>query len=252
MSSRGAVLFLLPHHDDEVFCAGHIARALSERRTVRLLWVTAGGSATARRRDAEGEAARYVLGLTGAGARSLGLPDQGALDHLDAVLQEARCCLADLRTAAPDGPAVVVFVPAYEGGHPDHDAVNLAAARLARGAPDVRVFEFPLYRRAGLGIATQAPRSPAEGAGYAALWLSRQARVLRRALVEANTTQLWSTVPLLGLGALSGRGRVELARPLPDHDYLEPPGPRPLLYELFTRRRFDEFRAAATRSPTRP
>ena len=36
-------LFLLAHHDDEVFCAGHLRRALAAGGSVRLLWATAGG-----------------------------------------------------------------------------------------------------------------------------------------------------------------------------------------------------------------
>jgi len=43
----------------------------------------------------------------------------------------------------------------------------------------------------------------------------------------------------------TGRGRAEPSRPLPAHDYTRPPHSRALLYELYTRRRFGEFRAAA-------
>jgi LmbE family N-acetylglucosaminyl deacetylase len=34
-------LFLLAHHDDEVFCAAHLRRALTGGGDVRLLWATA-------------------------------------------------------------------------------------------------------------------------------------------------------------------------------------------------------------------
>ena len=34
-------LFLLAHHDDEVFCAAHLRRALADGESVRLLWATA-------------------------------------------------------------------------------------------------------------------------------------------------------------------------------------------------------------------
>ena len=42
-----------------------------------------------------------------------------------------------------------------------------------------------------------------------------------------------------------GRRRREPSRLLPAHEYTRPPQRRPLLYELYTRRRFEEFRAAS-------
>ena len=55
----------------------------------------------------------------------LGLPDQHAVEHLDRLEAEAAGLL--------DG-VTEVYVTAWEGGHPDHDAMNLVAARLrARG-----------------------------------------------------------------------------------------------------------------------
>jgi hypothetical protein len=51
------------------------------------------------------------------------------------------------------------------------------------------------------------------------------------------------------LGAIAAaRGTLsqEPVRMLPAHDYLRPPGGRPL-YEFYTRRRYSQFRAAAER-----
>ena len=59
----GGTLFLLAHHDDEVFCAGHLRRALPAPGTSGLLWATAGGLAPARRRLAEGARVLRLLGL---------------------------------------------------------------------------------------------------------------------------------------------------------------------------------------------
>ena len=129
----GHALFLLAHHDDEVFCAGCIAGALRQGRQVRLLWATAGGLAPRRRRQREGETVSRMLGLAPEAHRSLGLPDQGALDHLVPIGD----ALQDMLDGV-DG----VFVPAYEGGHPDHDAVNLVAARVCAGGPLVHEFSL--------------------------------------------------------------------------------------------------------------
>jgi hypothetical protein len=69
---------------------------------------------------------------------------------------------------------------------------------------------------------------------------------VRRRLVRANASQaLVSLLPLLALAWAQGRGRAEPSRPLPVHDYARPPHEGALLYELYTRRRFAGFRAAA-------
>lgn len=228
----GAALFLFPHHDDEVFCTGPLSAALRQGRDVRILWVTAGGTAPARRRVREGEAALRAMRAE-VTHRSLGLPDQGMLDHLP----EVAAALTDMLRGATDA-----YVPAYEGGHPDHDAANLAAARVARGR--VRVHEFSLYRRAPLRDCVKAP-FPGEPGPRERFRLDRRARQLRRRLVLANLSQFPELLLLAAGALLGGRLSLEPLRDLPEHDYQCPPFGRPPLYEVYTRRRFEEFRSAA-------
>jgi LmbE family N-acetylglucosaminyl deacetylase len=229
----GGVLFLLAHHDDEVFCAGALERARRQGRRVRLLWATAGGFAPAGRRRREGQTVARLLGLAADEHVSLGLPDQGALEHLS----EIGAALRDLL----DGVTGVV-VPAYEGGHPDHDAVNLVAARVCAGGPPVD--EFSLYCRAGGGVAFKRLFAAEPGPPERFL-LDRPAIRLRRELIRANASQWPELAALGGLAAAQGRWKTEPLRRLPQHDYgREPGGERPL-YEVYTRRRFAEFRTAA-------
>ena len=128
--SRGVTLLLLAHHDDEVFCAGHAAAALAAGGRLLVLWATAGGLAPARLRRWEGRGALRALGLAEADGIDLGFGDQHALHHIHEIAAVAGTLV---RNAAPG--EVRVLVPAYEGGHPDHDAVNAAAALLRHGAP---------------------------------------------------------------------------------------------------------------------
>jgi len=239
----GTALFVLAHHDDEVFCAGHLLRALRAGRAVRLLWATAGGLAPAARRSLEGERVSRLLALAPVDCRDLRLPDQQALRHVTRIAAAA----GDLLGPAA-GPAPLLYVPAYEGGHPDHDAVNLASAVVRARRPEVDAREFPLYRRGRAGLSVQSPR-PAAGTPprpYEILKLDAAALTLRRRLVRANASQaLPSLLPLLALAWVQGRGRAEPSRPLPDHDYARPPHDGALLYEFYTRRRFGGFRAAA-------
>jgi len=250
-------LFLLAHHDDEVFCAGHLRRALDGGGRVRLLWATAGGLAPARSRLAEGARVLDVLSLPTSAAVDLGLPDQHAVEHVGAIAREVGRLLdeghrgGDRRDGDDRDGDAVVYVPAYEGGHPDHDAVNLAAALAVAARPGLQAVEFPLYRRGPFGLTVQQP-SPAAGTSperCVVLPLSDSDLALRHALARANASQFVpSLLPLLALARWAGRGRAEPARPLPAHDYARPPHPGRLLYELYTPWRFARWRAAAERS----
>ncbi len=239
-------LFVLAHHDDEVFCAGRLRRALAAGDEVRLLWATAGGLAPARRRLAEGQRVLEALDLPASAANDLQLRDQHAVEHVEVIAREVGRMLDDGRSGCGAGDTVV-YVPAYEGGHPDHDAVNLAAALVAQARPGLRVVEFPLYRRGALGLAVQSS-SPAAGTSqerYVVLALGDEDLALRRELARANASQLApSVVPLLALARWAGRGRAEPARPLPAHDYTAPAHDGRLLYELYTPWRFAAWRTA--------
>jgi LmbE family N-acetylglucosaminyl deacetylase len=228
----GSILFLLAHHDDEVFCAGCLERARRQGRRILLLWATAGGFAPAGRRRREGLAVAGLLGLAADEHVSLGLPDQGATDHLPEIAKALRSLLCGVSG---------VYVPAYEGGHPDHDAVNLVAARVCGAGPPVN--EFSLYCRQSRGVAVKRLFAAEPGPPERFL-LDRPALELRRSLIRANASQLPELAALGGLAAAEGRWKTEPVRRLPDHDYgREPGGERPL-YESYTRRRFREFRAA--------
>jgi len=231
----GAALFLLAHHDDEVFCAGALGAALAAGRRIRILWATAGGLAPAARRLSEGRRVQRLLALPDADVHMLGLPDQHAVDHLGLLEREAASLM--------DGVAKV-FVTAWEGGHPDHDAMNLVAARLRARAGDAGTrpafFEFGLYRRGRGGLAVKTPVLDAEPV------LDASGLALRRALVHADSSQ-W---PSLGVLALAGRlqhtWETEPVRELPPaRDYSLPPAPEPMLYRLYTRWDFAAFRRAA-------
>jgi LmbE family N-acetylglucosaminyl deacetylase len=240
----GASLFLLAHHDDEVFCAGALAAALAARRRVKLLWATAGGLAPAARRLSEGRSVQRLLALPDADVRLLGLPDQHAVEHLDRLEAE----VAGMMDGVEE-----VYVTAWEGGHPDHDTMNLVAARLqaraagmdgasgtalADGTP--RFFEFGLYRRGGSGLAVKTPFWPAETP------LDASALALRRALIRADSSQWPFLGALAAVGRLQRTWLTEPLRELPaDRDYSLPPAPEPLLYRLYTRWNFARFRRTA-------
>ena len=95
----GPAVFALAHHDDEVFCAGHLHRALREGRSIRLLWATSGGLASPRRRLAEGEhVQRYYAGPGGL-AGPTGCPIKGPCSGwISSPTSSRRCWTRALRT----------------------------------------------------------------------------------------------------------------------------------------------------------
>lgn len=144
-SDTPVALFLFAHQDDEF---GVFARIEQERlagRRVCCVYITDGaGTAGPDRRDAESRAVLQRLGVAPQDilfvGRQLSIGD-GHL-HLHAGV------MADWLGAFLDThPAIsTCFVPAWEGGHPDHDMLHGIAVQLlaARGRLAL-VWQYPLY-----------------------------------------------------------------------------------------------------------
>lgn len=145
-----------------------------------------------------------------------------------------------------------VYVPAFEGGHPEHDAVNFAAWEAA-GLQGIEVYEFPIYHATkrrlwnrlpvfghmlpGIGDTRVKPLTPRETRFKRMLWkVYRSQRPLFDVLLRA-----------------SGDGphvfTTEETRLLPLRDYMKPPHDRPLLYEMHPDMpySFEEFSSAIRR-----
>lgn len=140
MSSR-TILVALSHPDDELGCAGTIARHAASGDHVVLVWLTRGGMTEAlgelpvaeveRRRTEHGMAAARILGCEG---RFLDFPDTALAVTREAVVEVAQL-IAEVR---PD--AVLTWGDAWVRGmrHPDHQATGqivrdaVTLARLSR------------------------------------------------------------------------------------------------------------------------
>ena len=220
------ILVLSPHPDDEVVgAATGIRRARAAGAEVFLLHLTTGLPALAaswpwerrghsRRvalRRSEAQAAAVALGATLAGTGDR--PSRTLKDDLPAARREV---LAVLERLAIDR----LWVPAYEGGHADHDAANGLAATLV-GA--VAVWEFAEYNFEG--GRTNANAFPARCGGELDLALTPD---------EAR-----AKAELLGLYASERRNlgyvgvEKECFRPLIASDYRRPPHEGVLFYQRF-------------------
>jgi LmbE family N-acetylglucosaminyl deacetylase len=141
---RETSLFLFAHPDDECAIAGTMRQVLTKGAKLHAIWATSGGRfGLAERRESELAQALTILGLPQSRAHLLRLPDLGLMDVLGDASDRVAQIMKEVQPAA-------VFANAFEGGHPDHDAVNfLAYEARARAGIQPQLFEFPLYNGSG-------------------------------------------------------------------------------------------------------
>lgn len=116
-----------------------------------------------------------------------------------------------------------LYTHGYEGGHPDHDAVALAA-RLAVDAchRPVALLEFPEYHAASgsLTVGGLIPRPDAEGTQFA-LTPAEQSRKKQMLACFVSQRRILDNFPV----------ETEWLRPAPRYDFSTPPHPGALYYE---------------------
>ena len=235
----GAALFLLAHHDDEVFCAGRSA-APARRHAVRVCGLRRAGWPRPPS-PAEGRRVRRLLGLA-----------PGAL---------AQTCACATRRPSTTW-RIARRRPGAAAGRRRGDGRLRAGlrGRAPRPRRDERGRRGGAPARPGLrsassrctGAAAPASRAVARAAGPDAAATLRRAGTRRRragAAARAGSRQREPARalarPAAGAGPGGGRGRPSRPAPCPPTNYSRPPHAGRLLYELYTRRRFPEFRAAA-------
>jgi LmbE family N-acetylglucosaminyl deacetylase len=213
------------HPDDETLGIGSRFAAM---RKLRLIQVTDGAprdEVDAKRhgfagwreyetaREAEVNCALEVLGATGAERRRYLIPDKGALDNLETIVDRLVTDLA--------GMAAVITHP-FEHGHPDHDstalAVSLACRRLGDKAP-LRL-EFASYHLHD-GVRVFGRFRPGSGPAETEIVLTRAGRERKQRALACFKSQ----VEILKQFPLDS----ERLRPAPDYDFRKAPGPA--LYE---------------------
>ncbi len=148
------ILILVPHPDDEIVaCCAAVGRARAEGAEVFALYLTHGCAAqedlwkwqrtryktiVARRKREAREAAR-LLGITIAGFSDR--PSRSLRFEMKEAAQEIKKAVADHQIDQ-------LWIPAYEGGHTDHDTLNGLCAHL-----------FPEETRQKQGLGNQIAES---------------------------------------------------------------------------------------------
>jgi len=220
------ILVLVPHPDDEVVgCCAAIGRARAQGARVFALylsngvpdralfwpWQRSGHAAQVATRWREAEAAQALLGLEESGRQDL--PTRCLRLHMAASADLIR------RSLAATG-ATMLWTPAYEGGHQDHDVANALASRLA---DRVAVWEFSEYHNAGGRVHAQAFIAPD---GSETVLTLDDAEVARKRTALALYASEEANLGYVG----SAR---EAFRPLAAYDYARPPHPGVLFHARF-------------------
>lgn len=133
---------------------------------------------------------------------------------LDIADQEAPNQIAAIRNAVLEYEVDRIYTHAYEGGHPDHDAVAFAL----RGLPNV--WEFPLYHAWG---AAWVPQRFVHGEPLELTKLTRKQQEHKRRMLNCFSSQQ----RVIGSFPLD----EEPARPQPEYDFSKPPHEGQIYYE---------------------
>ncbi len=220
------ILILVAHPDDEVVaCAASIAAARAEGAAVCSLYLTNGclarevlwpwqrrnHNALVSRRLAEAEEAATALGLQPVGWATR--PARSLWQELPSVFEEVEAALKLLR---PDQ----VWVPAYEGGNPDHDALNAVGFKLK---PRLSVLEFSEYHYFGNKAHSQTFMSTDNTTRV--LTLAPHEKLVKQALLKIYASEARNLSPI--------KVEQESYRPIASYNYALPPHQGTLWYERF-------------------
>jgi len=142
---RSASIFLMAHQDDEFGVFHQIESELAAGRWVRCIYVTDGAAtADSDHRDRESRTVLQALGVEVNDilfvGRQLSIGDGQLHRHVGAFT-------GWLDSFLNDHPIIqACFVPAWEGGHPDHDMLHAIAVELLETRVDSpAVWQYPLY-----------------------------------------------------------------------------------------------------------
>lgn len=231
-----SVLVVSAHPDDETIGAGALYRYLDKAVFAHITdgapgnlldavargFTSAQDYAEARRKELL--SALSVAGVPPTNCIHYGVPDQEASKRLQDITLWVRDRIGELR------PETVLTL-AYEGGHPDHDAVSFAvhaagALLKKEGAQCPPIIEFPLYHSAenGMGLMKTGfiPRADFEPITFI---LTEDERRRKREMMERFTTQA---------GMLRHfTVEEESFRLAPRYDFTQPPHEGKLYYEFF-------------------
>ncbi len=235
------ILVLIPHPDDEVVaCCAAIGRAQAEGSHIFALYLSHGciaretlwpwqrggyAAIVARRRREADDVARFL------NISPVGWSDRPARH----VWTQLPMVYAEITEAVKAHAIDQLWVPAYEGGNPDHDALN-AVGSLFRASLSVLEFaEYNFFQNKA-----NAQSFPFLNGHETILTLSPEEQTRKRAALKLYQSEQGNLNYV--------KVERECFRPLADTDYSRPPHPGTLWYARFQWVPFRHPRVDFTRS----
>lgn len=247
------ILVLAAHPDDDIIgCFGMIKQALEKKEGVKIVYATNGALVTEPGKKAELRK-KAIKGCW----KDYGLQDLVFLDYAEnSTAENINEIFKKLKSMVAEYKPEVILVPAFEGGHFDHDIVNFLVSRVGK-----KVIEFQLYNnrlnpvkffkmilreivnKLPLPFAYWPPDSFIPIRGSKPYYLEMTGRQLK----EKQKT--YDKYEMITLGEKYKKSipslRADQLRELPKHDYTKKPhGVLPLGYEVASKHSFETFKHA--------
>lgn len=143
-TDRDFVLFVFAHQDDEYAAVPWIEAEIASGQKVRCVYLTDGASRCAAHiRDEESLAVLNEIGVAREDVTFLEnggrIRDGELVQNLGAAIKTFTGWMADA------GFPLRIYVPDWEGGHPDHDAAHIVVLTYAVEHPGADVWSFTIY-----------------------------------------------------------------------------------------------------------
>lgn len=236
-------IFIFAHPDDEFGCYESIRREILAGHEVKCYYLTDGGygGQPVERREAESARVLGKLGVSANAIRFLGrkhnIPDGYLPDHM---LLAATALVDDVKGS---GGIAAVYVPAWEGGHQDHDAAHVIACAInAQVRARDGLWQYSLYQGRGLKWGLFRVMKPLESNGplrAQTISLKRRFGYLRLCLSYPSQWKTWfGLFPFVAM-KLMFVGRYYL-QPASLNKDIRRPHDGLLLYERREMARFDD------------
>jgi N-acetylglucosamine malate deacetylase 1 len=188
----GMIALLLPHQDDEFGAFGVIDRCVEAGLDLQVFYLTDGAANghSPQVRNAESLNVLGRLGVQRDRVHFLGDELRSPDGHLASNLPEVFGALLNALPARTE----TIYVPAWEGGHPDHDAAALVAVALGHELRiENAVFQFPLYNAYRCRILPFAVFNPIAEAGPVVRQPISRARLGRYCALLHSYRSQWKT-----------------------------------------------------------
>lgn len=247
--SAATDIFLFAHQDDEYAAFGLLEQTRSAGRVATCVYLTSGdyGGQPVAPRNAESCAVLDSFGVRAERIHFVG--EQAAIGDGKLHLHVSRACDLLVALMRTQGAIAQIYLPAWEGGHQDHDAAHIVGIIAARrlGLID-RAYQFSLYNGyalPGMLFRVMSPLAANGSPRLLAISPINRMRYVRHCLGYPTQWKTWvGLFPFVFIQYVI-RG-VQAVQPVSLRRVRERPHEGALLYERRNALRFDEFMIAVS------